>query len=63
MDANKKRPERRLVTGCLAVGRQLPPNSTNSVRSYVQMLLRTFAERCLTSRKSIKCDVLLHQQS
>jgi hypothetical protein len=27
------------------------------------MLLRTFAERCLTSRKSIKCDVLLHQQS
>ena len=47
----------------LAVGRQLPPNSTNSVRSYLQMLLRTFAERCLTSGKSIKFDVLLHQQS
>lgn len=45
------------------MGRQLPPNSTNSVHSYLQMLLRTFAERCLTSRNSIKCDVLLHQQS
>ena len=47
----------------MAVGRQLPPNSTNSVHSYLQILLRTFAERCLNSRQSIKCDVLLHQQS
>lgn len=40
---------------------QLPPNSTNSVHSCLQMLLRIFSERYLTIRR-IKCDVLLHQQ-
>ena len=56
-------PVRGFIIGGLAVGRQLPPNSTNSVHSYLRMLPRTFAERCLNSRQSIKCDVLLHQQS